>query len=188
VSPISAPRRSAIRPGIYLSHVPGIPKLDVRVEAASTAPAAVDVGTNKFGHFMYWEGIQKQGYTNQGQLFGDWIGREDKGGQAWVTYHLSGNEWVQVSARNQKAASEFIPGTYSNATSTCTVQSPCTTPGGTTLNDIDFQAVKRIGQDFEVQGSFTLEHWKAPIYLPGEQTVTTTDIQVTWYPERKVSF
>jgi hypothetical protein len=188
VSPISAPRRSAIRPGIYLSHVPGIPKLDVRVEAASTAPAAVDVGTNKFGHFMYWEGIQKQGYTNQGQVFGDWIGREAKGGQAWLAYHLSGNEWVQVSARNQKAASEFIPGTYTNSTSTCTVQSPCTTPGGTTLNDIDFQAVKRIGQDFEVQGSFTLEHWKAPIYLPGEQTVTTTNIQVTWFPERKVSF
>jgi hypothetical protein len=188
VSPISAPRRAAIRPGIYLSHVPGVPRLDLRVEAASTAPAAVDVGSNEFGHFMYWEAIQKQGYTNQGQLFGDWIGREDKGGQAWLTYHLSGNEWVQVSARNQKAASEFIPGTYTNSTSTCTIQSPCTTPGGTTLNDLEFQAVKRIGKDIEVQGSFALEHWKAPIYLPGEQTVTTTNIQVTWYPERKVSF
>jgi hypothetical protein len=188
VSPISAPRRSAFRPGLYLSHVPGVPRLDVRVEAASTAPAAVDVGSNVYGRFMYWESIQKQGYTNHGQLFGDWIGREDKGGQAWVTYHLSGNEWVQVSARNQKAASEFIPGTYTNTTATCTVQNPCTTPGGTTLNDIEFQAVKRIGRDLEVNGSFALEHWKAPIYLPGEQTVTTTNIQVTWYPERKVSF
>jgi hypothetical protein len=33
-----------------------------------------------------------------------------------------------------------------------------------------------------------VEHWKAPIYMPGEQTVTTTDIQITWFPERKVSF
>jgi hypothetical protein len=188
VNPVSAPRRAAIRPGIYLSHVPGVPRLDVRVEAASTAPPAVDVGSNKFGRFMYWEGIQKQGYTNQGQLFGDWIGREDKGGQAWVTYHLSGNEWVQVSARNQKAASEFIPGTFTTTTSTCTEADPCTTPGGTTLNDIQFQAVKRIARDIEVNGSFTFEHWKAPIYLPGEQTVTTTNIQVTWFPERKVSF
>jgi Capsule assembly protein Wzi len=188
VSPISAPRRSAIRPGLYLSHVPGVPRLDMRVEAASTAPPAVDVGSNAFGHFMYWESIQKQGYTNQGQLFGDWIGREDKGGQAWITYHLSGDEWVQVSARNQKAASEFIPGTYTDTTSTCTVASPCTTPGGTTLNDLAFQAVKRIGHDLEVNGSFTLERWKAPLYLSGEQTVTTTNIQVTWYPERKVSF
>ncbi len=28
---------------------------------------------------MYYEAIQRQGYTNNGQLFGDWIGREDKG-------------------------------------------------------------------------------------------------------------
>jgi hypothetical protein len=188
VNPISAPRRSAIRPGIYLSHLPGVPRLDIRVEGASTAPAAVDTGANVFGRFMYWEGLQKQGYTNQGQLFGDWIGRNDKGGQAWITYHLSGNEWLQVSARNQKAASEFIPGTYTNTTGTCTFPDGCVTPGGTTLNDIDFQAVKRIGHDLEVNGSFTLEHWKAPIYMPGEQTVTTTNIQVTWYPERRVSF
>ncbi len=59
---------------------------------------------------------------------------------------------------------------------------------GTTLNDITFQAVKRIGSDFEVNGAFTYERYKAPIYLPGEQTVTTTNIQLTWYPGRKISF
>jgi len=166
ISPIDAPRRAAVRPGIYLSHVPGIPKLDLRVEGASTDPP-----TNRSagGQFMYFEEIEKQGYTNQGQLFGDWIGREDKGGQAWITYHLSGNEWLQVSVRNQKAVNNFIP-------------------GGTTLNDIAFQAVKRIGKDFEINGRFAVEHYKAPIYLPGEQTVTTTKIQLTWFPQRKVSF
>jgi hypothetical protein len=134
---------------------------------------------------MYWEGIQKQGYTNQGQLFGDWIGREDKGGQAWITYHLSGNEWLQVGLRNQKAT---------KATSFPAHDPDLHCPirplpgGGTTLNDINFQAVKRIGKDFEVNGNFALEHWKAPIYLPGQQTVTTTTIQLTWFPERKVSF
>jgi hypothetical protein len=166
VSPIDAPRRASWRPGLYLSHVPGIPRLDIRVEAAMTDPS---VSTSQGGKFMYWETIERQGYTNQGQLFGDWIGREDKGGQAWITYHLSGNEWLQVSLRNQKAAKDFIP-------------------GGTTLNDIDFQVVKRIGKDFEVNGNFELERWRAPIYLPGEQTVTNTTIQLTWFPERKVSF
>ena len=166
VSPIDAPRRAAIRPGLYLSHVPGVPKLDVRVEAVSTDPS---VSNSIGGRFMYWETIQKQGYTNKGMLFGDWIGREDKGGQGWITYHLSGNEWVQVGLRNQKAAKDFIP-------------------GGTTLNDINFQAVKRIGKDFEINGSFALEHWKAPIYLPGQHTVTTTNIRLTWFPERKTSF
>ena len=181
VSPIDAPRRASWRPGLYLSHVPGIPKLDVRLEAAMTDPR---VTTSQGGRFMYWEYIERQGYTNQGQLFGDWIGREDKGGQAWITYHLSGNEWIQVSARNQKADKDFIPG---SATQTIG-NSDVLIPGGTTLNDFGIQAVKRIGKDLEVNGSFTLEHWKAPIYLPGQQTVTTTNIQLTWYPQRKVSF
>jgi hypothetical protein len=190
ISPIDAPRRAAYRPGIYLSHVPGVAKLDLRVEAASTDPTNSTVGTREYGHFMYWEGIQKQGYTNQGQLFGDWIGREDKGGQAWITYHLSGNEWVQVSARNQKATKDFIPGstTQNYTSSPCSTLSPCLPPGGTTLNDISFQVVKRIGKDFEVNGNFAYEHWKAPIYLTGRQTVTTTTVQLTWFPQRKVSF
>jgi hypothetical protein len=197
VSPLDAPRRAAYRPGIYLSHVPGVPKLDLRVEAASTDPSASDHPAQPsypslYGHFMYWEGIQKQGYTNQGQLFGDWIGREDKGGQAWLTYHLSGNEWFRVGLRNQKATSYFIPGSTTQTIPAhshgCPVSTPCLAPGGTTLNDINFQIVKRIGKDFEINGNFALEHWKAPIYLPGQQTVTTTTIQLTWFPERKVSF
>ena len=171
VSPIDAPRRASWRPGLYLSHVPGLPRLDVRVEAVETDPP---VRTSQGGRFMYYESIQRQGYTNAGQIFGDWIGREDKGGQAWITYHLSGNEWLQVSARNQKAAKDFI---RTNSTEY-----------GTTLNDLTFQAVKRIGKDFEVNGSFSYERYKAPIYLPGEQTVTTTNIQLTWYPTRKVAF
>jgi len=165
-TPIQAPRRAAWRPGLYLSHVPGVSKLDMRVEGVSTdPPTSRSVG----GLFMYYEGIQRQGYTNAGQLFGDWIGREDKGGQGWITYHLSGNEWVQAGVRNQKAVTNFIS-------------------RGTTLNDISFQAVKRLGRDFEIRGNFAYEKYKAPIYLPGQQTVTTTTIQLTWFPERKVSF
>jgi hypothetical protein len=138
---------------------------------------------------MYWEQIEKQGYTNQGQLFGDWIGREDKGGQAWITWHLSGDEWIQVNVRNQKATKDFIPGSTTQTFSggACPYAT-CLVPGGTTLNDIGFQMVKRIGKDFEINGNFAVEHWKAPIYLPGQQTVTTNNIQFTWFPERKISF
>jgi hypothetical protein len=96
----------------------------IRAEAVYTdSPYPSSIG----GRYQYWETIQRQGYTNQGQLFGDWIDREDKGGQGWITYHLSGNEWLEVGVRNQKASKDFIP--------------------GTTLNDINFQAVKRIGKD-----------------------------------------
>lgn len=171
LSAIDAPARGAWRPGIYLSHFPGASRLDMRLEAAWTDPS---VSSSSAGRFMYYEVVQRQGYTNNGQLFGDWIGREDKGGQAWMTYHLSGNEWIQVGARNQKAAKDFI--------------ATPSTQYGTTLNDLSVQAVKRIGKDFEVNASFAFEHYKAPIYLSAQQTVTTTNIQLTWYPQRKWTF
>jgi hypothetical protein len=166
VSPISAPRRAAFRTGLYLSHVPAIPKLDLRVEAVMD-----DQSTSRSvsGEFTYYETEVPQGYTNAGQIFGDWMGREAKGGQAWATYHLSGNEWISASWRGQKAAKDFIP-------------------GGTTLNDVSFQAVKRIGPDFEVNGNFTYEQYLIPVYLSGKQTVTNTSIQLTWYPRRKYSY
>jgi len=166
VSPIDAPRRAAIRPGLFLSRVPGLPRLDVRAEAVSTDPP---ITNSNGGDFMYYEVIYRQGYTNNGSLIGDWIGREGKGGQGWITYHLSGNEWVQVGVRNQKAAKDFIP-------------------GGTTINDVNFQIVKRLGKDLELNGQFTFEHWKAPIYLDAQQTVTATTVQLTWFPKRRIGF
>ena len=181
ISPVDAPRRASWRPGLYLSHVPGAPRLDVRAEAVySDPPTSRSVG----GKFMYWETIQVQGYTNNGMLFGDWVGREGKGGQAWITYHLSGNEWLRAGYRNQKVAKDFIPGS-----TTETIPGTSTLiEGGTTLNDIDFQAVKRIGKEFEINANFVYEKWKAPIYSPGDHTVTATTVQLTWYPTRKVSF
>jgi hypothetical protein len=166
VSPISAPRRADIRPGLYLSHVPGVPKLDLRVEGVSTDQST---STAVHGWFTYWETEVPQGYTNNGQIFGDWMGREAKGGQAWATWHLSPREWVQASWRGQKAAKDFVT-------------------GGTTINDFSVQVVKRLRRDLELKGSFTDEHSLIPEYLPGKQNVTNTTIQLTWYPERKTSF
>lgn len=166
VSPISAPRRADFRTGLYLSHVPAIPKLDLRVEAAmDDQPTSRSIQ----GEFTYYEGEQPQGYTNAGQIFGDWMGREAKGGQAWATWHLSGNEWIQVSWRGQKAAKDFIP-------------------GGTTINDFGVQVVKRLGDDLEVKGNYTHEGYLAPVYLTGKQGVNNTTIQLTWYPRKKSSY
>jgi Capsule assembly protein Wzi len=160
VNPISAPRRAGFRPGLYLSHFPGAHQLDLRVEAADTDPPT---SRSNAGQFLYWEQIQKQGYTNKGFIAGDWIGRESKGGQAWLTYHLSPSEWIQLSYRNAKAAKDFIP-------------------GGTTQNDFELSARKRIGKQFELQGSLQYEGWKAPVYKPGKQNDVSTAAQITWFP------
>jgi hypothetical protein len=166
VFPISAPRHAAIRPGLYLSHFPGVPKLDLRAEAVSTDP---DTGLSTGGQDMYTEVVQRNGYTSNGLLMGDWIGREDKGGQAWLTYHLSPREWVQVNFRSAKASRDFIP-------------------GGTTQTDFSFDLVKRLTRDVEVKANVQYEQWLVPLYKYGRQSDTTTTFQLTWYPREDRRF
>jgi Capsule assembly protein Wzi len=160
ISAIDAPRRAGIRPGLYLVRFPKVPKLDLRVEAGDTDP---DCGRSTGGAFLYAEGIQLQGYTNKGLILGDVAGRESKGGQAWLTYHLSPREQVQLSYRNAKTPLDFIP-------------------GGTTQNIFQASVVKRIHQDFEVNSLLQYERWKAPIYKTGGQNDIVASVQVTWYP------
>ena len=160
VFPITAPRHAAIRPGLYLSHFPGAPKLDLRAEAVSTDP---DSGLSNGGQDMYIEVVQRNGYTSNGLLMGDWIGRENKGGQAWLTYHLSPREWLQASYRSDKAAKDFIP-------------------GGTTQTDFSFEVVKRLTPDVELKANVQYERWLIPIYKVGQHSDTSTTFQLTWYP------
>jgi hypothetical protein len=166
VNPISAPRRSGVRPGIYLSHFPAFNHLDLRVEGASTDPVS-DADTN--GDFLYYETIQRQGTTNKGFLFTDAIGRDAKGGQGWLTYHLSPSEYAQFSYRDVKVDQKFIP-------------------SGTTQNDYQFAVQKRFMKDFEARGWVQYERWVAPFYKPGPQSDTTVQAQITWFPKSKKSF
>ena len=162
VTPISAPRRAAYRPGVYISQFPKLHKLDFRIEGTNTdISTAASIG----GSFMYTEVIQRQGYTNKGQLFGDWVGREGKGGQAWLTYHLSSNEWVQLEYMHKKTAKDFIP-------------------GGTTQNQFMVAVVKRLRKDVELNAWLQYEGWKAPVYIPGNalNKDTTVAVQLTWFP------
>jgi hypothetical protein len=169
VSPISAPRRAGYHPGIYLARFPGLQHLDLRLEGANTEPtshSSTDRVPINQGQFLYWETIQRQGPTNNGFLVGDWVGRQGKGGQAWLTYHLSPQEEIQFQYRNAKASSAFVP-------------------GGTTQNDFVWQVMKRVRKDFELRGWVQYERWKAPIYEPGLRSDTTAAFQVTWFaPER----
>ena len=160
VFPITAPRHAAVRPGLYLSHIPGAPRFDFRVEGASTDP---DTGLSHGGQDMYIEVVQRNGYTNNGLLMGDWIGREGKGGQAWLTYHLSPREWLQVAYRNGKVSQDYIP-------------------GGTTQHDFSFEVNKRLTPDVEIKANVQYERWLIPVYKQGQQSDTSATVQVTWYP------
>lgn len=163
VSPIDAPRHAGVRPGVYLSAFPGISKLDFRFEGVDTDPAT---SRSTGGSYLYTENIQLQGYTNKGFIIGDAIGRQAKGAQAWLTYHLSPLEMVQTSFRHTKVARDFIP-------------------SGTTQNSFDVRVVKRLHYRFEISAEVQHEWWKAPVYQSGQRTDTVATFQLTVHPERQ---
>jgi hypothetical protein len=165
VSPIDAPRHAAVNPGLYLSHVPGVPKLDFRVEAVNSA---ADVGQrNTKGQYFYWETVYHQVYTNKGSLFGSWIGREGKGGQAWVSYWLNPQSRLVLGYRNAKVENDFVT-------------------GGTTQNDFNAQAILRLKKDLELNAFAQYERWTIPILKSGQQDQFTGSVQLTWYPKLTV--
>ncbi|HEV2620072.1 MAG TPA: capsule assembly Wzi family protein, partial [Acidobacteriaceae bacterium] len=161
INPIDAPRHAGVRPGLFLSRIPGVPRLDLRFEGVNTDP---ETSRSAGGSYLYTEAIQLQGYTNKGFIMGDAIGREGQGGQAWLTYHLSPREMVQTSFRHNKVADDFIP-------------------GGTTQNSFDVHVVKRLREKVELSAEIQQEWWKAPVYQAGEKTDTVATFQLTIYPQ-----
>jgi hypothetical protein len=134
----------------------------MRVEGFSTDPVS-DAGAN--GNFLFYETVQRQGTTNKGFLFTDAVGRDAKGGQAWLTYHLSPSEDAQFSYRDLKVDQKFIP-------------------LGTTQNDYQFAVTKRFLGDFEARGWVQYERWVAPFYEPGIHHDTTIQARITWNPKK----
>ncbi len=160
VSPLAAPRRAAVTPGLYLSHLPGLPHVDLRAEAVSTDPVASSQG----GQFLYYEFEYPDGYTNKNNMLGSWMGREGKGGQAWLTDWLSPKEYIQLGYRNAKVSKTFIP-------------------GGTTQNDINIRAVFRLRENLELNAFGQAEFWKVPALASGQQHDFTGSFQLTYFPK-----
>jgi hypothetical protein len=105
-SPLAAPRRAAISPGIHLTRIPAVPGLDLRIEAASTDP----MGSNHNGAFNYYNNQYRSGNTNNGFPLGSWVGRAGRAIQAWSTWTHPSALRIQTSWRHFKGAPTFLPG------------------------------------------------------------------------------
>jgi len=159
VSPISAPRRAAINPGIYVSHFPKLPKLDLRVEGVNTDTPSSSIG----GHFVYWDFYYHGLSTNENNLIGSWIGRNGKAVQSWSTYWFNGRSNLEFGYRHAKVASDFIP-------------------GGETFNDASVQLNFWLHQDLNVSASTQYERWLAPVLASSSQTNWTSSVGLTFHP------
>jgi len=162
LSPIAYWDRSAIRAGLFLSHVPGIPKLDLRAEGVYTdVPAG-----GALSHGFFYSNVRfYNGYTNDGQLMGSWIGRQGQGAQAWSNYWFSPRSRISFSFRHQKISQQFIP-------------------GGGTLTDFGVQGNLQVRPDLAISAGVQYERWLIPIVQPGASQNLTTTISVRFEPKR----
>jgi membrane-associated phospholipid phosphatase len=162
-SPLANPRRAAINPGLYLSHVPGVSKLDLRVEAVSTQALTA---TDRGGTFFYYNTQYHDANTNKGYLFGNQTGRDGRTYQAWTTYHFSAATSLQFSYRDTKASSQFIP-------------------RGGTQSDASTRLLWQVRPNWSVDAFVQYERWLIPFLHPTAQQDVTGRIQLTYTPRLK---
>jgi hypothetical protein len=167
-NPVASPRRAAVLPGIYLSHVPGLNKLDFRAESGYTDIGAVHLPDQQGGHFIYWEQIYRDAYIHKANLMGSWIGRDTKGTQVLTNYWLGPASTIQIAFRNAKISSQFIP-------------------GGGTQNDFSAGARLRISKYVELLTHVQYERWNIPVLATNQNSDFLTLIQLTFWPKMFVT-
>jgi hypothetical protein len=157
VSPIGSTRAN-VNPGIYMPHLPKIPKLELRAEGFNESR------TKEFTPgFVYADNRRfLDGYTNDRYLIGSWIGRAGRGGQGWLTYWLSPRNKVQLGYRLQEVSPDFIQGGR--------------------LVDYSAQSEFIIGPTVAVSGLFQYERWKFPVLSSTGESDVTASLQLTFYP------
>jgi membrane-associated phospholipid phosphatase len=159
-SPLAAPRRAGINPGMYLSHFPGLAKLDLRVEA----PLTNVVVMRGPGQFIYWDHFYHDLYTNRGFLMGNWVGRDGAGIQATSRYWLSARNSIQFGYRHAKVDAKFIP-------------------SGGTINDGSVRADFWVQRDWSASAFVQYEQWKFPVLAPSLQRNVTASVQLNYWPQ-----
>jgi membrane-associated phospholipid phosphatase len=161
-SPIGYADRSAWHAGLFFSHVPKVPKLDLRVEGVYTDnPLGGQLGAG----FYYFNFTWRSGYTNNGDLIGSWIGRESQGAQAWTNYWFNARNRLQFNYRHQKASQGFVP-------------------GGGTVTDVGVRGDYWFRPSFGVSTSVQYERWAFPIIQPGQQTNVSATVEFLFQPQK----
>jgi membrane-associated phospholipid phosphatase len=161
ISPIGS-TRPTLNPGIYLSHLPKLPRMELRAEGLHESL------TNEFAPGFVYYGLRRyrSGYTNDGQLLGSWIGRAGRGGQGWLTYWFSPRSKLQLNYRQQLVSKDFI--------------------GGGRLSDYSARGEFMLGRNVGLSGALQYEHWWFPVLSTTAQSNVTASFQLTFYPRWQI--
>src|SRR5262249_9211821 len=101
--------KSVVRPGIYLPHLPLLPKWDFHFEyTSSTVPGRASFQSH--GGVNYWNLEYPAGYTNDGGLMGNVVGREGITMQGWARYWMSSRRALDLSWKQSRVFDDYVPG------------------------------------------------------------------------------
>jgi hypothetical protein len=160
-SPISYPRKSSFRAGLYLPRLPKLPKVDLRGEGIYTDIPNLGNGDPEFGlGIAYFNAHYLSGYTNYGQIIGNAIGREGRGVNIWSGYHFTAENSVQLHYRFQHVNPAFLEGGH--------------------LRDFDASGTFVKAGHLVLNAVLKWEHWNFPLLSPSPKTNISMALQISW--------
>ena len=163
VSPISAPRRVAWSPGIYLARLPLAPQADFRFEMTSTEELSQDEGGTRF----FINNQYRDGNTNKGFLLGTATGRDARAFEGRVGYRLSGRTRFEGGYRQTKGGHFLV--------------------GGSTISDAFATGSYALNREWTMDVFAQYERFLVPAYLNGPQSNGSARVQIKWTPQKKAT-
>jgi hypothetical protein len=165
-SPIAYVSVSAWHAGLYLSHFPRVSRLDFRVEGVYTDVPGENISdSTKYPGSFYHNATWRNGYTNNGDLIGSWIGRGGQGAQAWTNYWFSPRNRLQFCFRHEKVSQEFVP-------------------GGGSLTDVGVRTDYSLRSNLSLSVSVQHERWLFPVIQPNEARNVAASVGITFEPQK----
>ncbi len=150
--------RYAMDPGIYLPQLPGLRNMDLRIEGVNTnLPGLTDQA------YFYANAHYVQGYTNYGQIFGSWVGRQGTAVTATGTYWASARNKISASYRKQVNDKVFLQ--------------------GGALDDFSGSITWLLRPGIEFSATSQYERWNFPLLAAGNRSDVATSFGVSFFPE-----
>jgi membrane-associated phospholipid phosphatase len=159
ISPLNRPYKAAFQGGLYLARVPSVPKLDLRLEGGTTSP----INFPSCGGCYYNNGQYLNGYTNNGELIGTWIGRAAQGETVKSTYWLSPQRKIGLEIRHRQIDRQYLP-------------------QGGTQNDVALNSDFMTKSGFRFTGTLQYERWEIPLLATTRQSNVTASFQLSYWP------
>src|SRR5579859_2612845 len=163
ISPIAYPGKSVWQAGLYMPKLPGLAKLDLRLEGGTTSPPDFPLCINCF----YQNTEYLNSYTNNDKLMGSGLGRAAQGEEIRSDYWLNPKSKFGIRLRHRKIDGQYLP-------------------EGGTQTDVAVNADFFPRSSFSVSTYVQYEKWQIPFLAAGPQSNVTASFEFTFWPQGRV--